>query len=121
MSSDVAAYRAAEAALWGSVDLAPAARQVRLACTGTTVRVQDVGEGDPVLFIHGGPNAGSTWAPPLAHVQELRCLLVDGPGTGLSTAFPSIAGNRSRIGAAFVGDVLDGLGLEGLRHGTHWA
>jgi 2-hydroxy-6-oxonona-2,4-dienedioate hydrolase len=112
LSSKVAAYRAAEAKLWGSVGLAPAEHQVRLASTGTTVRVQDVGEGDPVLFIHGGPNAGSTWAPMVADLPGMRCLLVDRPGTGLSASYPITAGNLSRIGAAFVGDVLDGLGLD---------
>jgi 2-hydroxy-6-oxonona-2,4-dienedioate hydrolase len=112
LPADVAAYRQAEAALWGSVGLVPVEHQVRLASTGTTVRVQEVGEGPPALFIHGGPNAGSTWAPMLAHVQGLRCLLVDRPGTGLSAPYPVTAGNLARIGAAFVGDVLDGLGLD---------
>ena len=113
MSADrLAAYRAAEAALWGTVGLRPSEHRIRLAATGTAVRVQEVGEGEPTLFIHGGPNAGSTWAPMLAHLNGLRCLLVDRPGTGLSAPYPITGSNLARIGAAFVGDVLDGLGID---------
>jgi pimeloyl-ACP methyl ester carboxylesterase len=105
-------YREAEATLWASVGLTPSEHHVRLATTGTTVRVQEVGAGQPVLFVHGGPNAGSTWASLVAHLDGLRCLLVDRPGTGLSAPYPITTSNLPRIGAAFVGDVLDGLGID---------
>jgi len=112
MSVDVAAYRAAEAALWSSFGCEPSAEHhVRLPTTGTSVRVQEVGEGPPALFLHGGPNAGSTWVPLVAHLDGLRCLLVDRPGTGLSTPYPITASNLQRIGARFVPEVLDGLGI----------
>jgi 2-hydroxy-6-oxonona-2,4-dienedioate hydrolase len=105
-------YREAEATLWGTVGLSPSEHHVRLATTGTTVRVQEVGTGEPALFVHGGPNAGSTWAPMVAHLDGFRCLLVDRPGTGLSAPYPITASNLPRIGAAFVSDVLDGLGID---------
>jgi 2-hydroxy-6-oxonona-2,4-dienedioate hydrolase len=112
MSADVRAYREAEATLWATTGRAPAAEhQVRLPTTGTTVRVQEVGEGPPVLFLHGGPNAGSTWVPLVAHLDGARCLLVDRPGTGLSAPYPITASNLPRIGARFVSEVLDGLGI----------
>jgi 2-hydroxy-6-oxonona-2,4-dienedioate hydrolase len=112
MSADAAAYRDAEATFWSSFGLSPnAEHHVRLPTTGTTVRVQEVGEGPPVLFLHGGPNAGSTWAPLVAHLDGLRCLLVDRPGTGLSAPYPITASNLPRIGARFVPDLLDGLGI----------
>jgi pimeloyl-ACP methyl ester carboxylesterase len=109
---DIARYREAEARLWSSVGLAPSERQVRLACTGTIVRVQEVGEGEPAVFLHGGPNAGSTWAPIVGRLEGLRCLLVDRPGTGLSAPYPITASNLPRVGASFVGDLLDGLGID---------
>jgi 2-hydroxy-6-oxonona-2,4-dienedioate hydrolase len=109
---DIARYREAEARLWAWAGRTPTEQQIRLAATGTSVRVQEVGEGEPALFIHGGPNAGSTWAPLVAHLEGLRCLLVDRPGTGLSAPYPVTAANLPRIGAAFVGDLLDGLGLD---------
>jgi len=105
-------YRGAERALWRSVGLEPAERRVRLAGTKTEIRVQEVGSGDPVLFIHGGPNSGSTWVPMLEHVHGYRCLIVDRPGTGLSDPYTVTARDLPRFGARFVPDVLDGLGHE---------
>jgi 2-hydroxy-6-oxonona-2,4-dienedioate hydrolase len=112
MSADVAAYRAAEATFWASIGRRPTTEhQVRLPTTGTTVRIQEVGEGPPAVFLHGGPNTGSTWIPLLAHLDGLRCLLVDRPGTGLSAPYPITATNLPRIGARFVPEILDGLGI----------
>lgn len=107
-----ALYRRAEKILWSRMACSPSERMVRLERIGTEVRVQEVGEGEPVLFIHGGPNAGSTWAPLVARMEGFRCLLVDRPGTGLSPAYAVTAENLPEIGAAFVADVLDGMGIE---------
>lgn len=107
-----AAYRAAEERFWGAYRLRPGERFVRLAATGTRVRVLEVGEGDPVLFIHGGPNAGSTWAPMVAHLTGFRCLMVDRPGTGLSEPYRLTAAGLPAFGARFVSEVLDGLELD---------
>jgi hypothetical protein len=52
-------YRCAERRLWNSVGLTPHESFVTLPRLGVEARVQEVGEGEPVLFIHGGPNAGS--------------------------------------------------------------
>jgi 2-hydroxy-6-oxonona-2,4-dienedioate hydrolase len=112
MSADVTAYRDAEAAFWATTGREPTAEHhVRLPTTGTTVRVQEVGEGPPVVFLHGGPNAGSTWIPLVERLDGLRCLLVDRPGTGLSAPYPITASNLPRIGARFVPEILDGLGI----------
>lgn len=111
MSADTTAYREAEAAYWATVGLVPTEHQVRLGTTGSTIRVQEVGEGEPVLMIHGGTNAGTTWAPLVANLRGCRCLMVDRPGTGLSPAYPITAANLPRLGEAFVADVLDGLGI----------
>lgn len=108
-------YREVERSLWASFGRQPGElreRRIVLRSTGTAVRVQETGEGEPVLFIHGGPNAGSTWAPLVAHLSGYRCLLVDRPGTGLSEDYVIRADRLPEIGAAFVGHVLDGLGLE---------
>jgi hypothetical protein len=50
-------YRKAEHRLWESVGLEPTEQYADLARIGVRVRVQQVGEGPPVLFIHGGPNS----------------------------------------------------------------
>jgi 2-hydroxy-6-oxonona-2,4-dienedioate hydrolase len=109
---NVPRYRAAEKVLWDTVGCTPAECFVQLRETGTAVRVQEVGYGPPVLLLHGGPNAGSTWAPLVAHLPGFRCLLVDRPGTGLSEPFPIRADNLESFGAAFVGDLLNGLEVD---------
>ncbi len=106
-----AKYRTAERQLWESVGREPTERRLVMAATGTGVRVQEVGRGDPVLFIHGGPNCGATWAPMLQYFDGFRCLLVDRPGTGLSEPYPVTAANLASFGASFVSDVLDGLAI----------
>ena len=105
-------YRAMEQRLWEWVGREPSERWVVLRDTGTRVRLQEVGEGDPVVFIHGGPNAGSTWAPMLRYFHGFRCLLVDRPGTGLSEPYPITAADIAEFGAGFVANLLDGLDLE---------
>ena len=108
-----AKYRAAEATFWRTQGMdVPAEHWVRLAATGTNVRVLEWGEGPPALFIHGGPNAASGWVSLVAHLEGFRCLLVDRPGTGLSEPFSMRPADIPAIGARFVADVLDGLGLE---------
>ena len=79
-----AKYREAEERLWDSAGRKPIEHFVELPRNGVRVRVQEVGEGPPALFLHGGPNSGSTWAPLLEHLEGFRCLLLDRPGTGLS-------------------------------------
>lgn len=105
-------YREAERALWRSFDRQPTEQTIALPRLGVKVRVQELGEGEPVLFIHGGPNSGSTWAPMIEHLDGYRCLIVDRPGTGLSEPYPVDRDNLAHYGSVFVGDVLDGLGVE---------
>ena len=108
------AYRDAERKLWQSVKVQPDEKLVRLETTGTEVRLQIIGDGDPVLFIHGGPNSGSTWAPIVNSFPGYTCILVDRPGTGLSEALPEVPDPRRflEIADGFVADVLDGIGIK---------
>lgn len=105
-------YREAERALWASEGLEPEEHWVTLASTGTRVRVQAVGSGDPVLLVHGGPNAGSTWVPLAPHVPGRRLLLLDRPGSGLSEPHAMDVPQVGAFADSLVGDVLDGLGLD---------
>lgn len=105
-------YRTVEQKLWRTFGKSPSERRVRLAGTGTEIRIQEVGTGEPVILIHGGPNAGSTWAPLVEHLDGYRCLVVDRPGTGLSDDYVIHATDLPRIGARFVADVLDALGID---------
>ena len=107
-----AKYREAEERLWMSVGERPQERFVTLPRIGVNVRVQEVGQGEPALFIHGGPNSGSTWAPLLEHFPGYRCLVVDRPGTGLSEPYTVTRDNLAQYGADFVGDVLKALEVD---------
>lgn len=116
MANDTVRYRAAEAALWSSFDVAPSEEWVRLT-TGEDVRVQILGDGPPVLFVHGGSVGGASWAPLVARLGDFRCLVVDRPGCGLSD--PIARGRKLRDVAeleafadGFVADLLDRLDVD---------
>jgi pimeloyl-ACP methyl ester carboxylesterase len=47
--------------------------------------VLEAGEGEPVLFLSGGPDAAATWAFAVAQMRGVRAILLDRPGTGLSS------------------------------------
>ncbi|MHB1138668.1 MAG: alpha/beta fold hydrolase [Microthrixaceae bacterium] len=107
-----AAYRSAELALWHSLGVEPSEREVELRRLGTRVRIQELGVGVPILFIHGGPSAGTNWAPLAARLDGFRSIIVDRPGSGLSDALPVDADGLGHFADEFVVDLLDGLGLE---------
>ena len=115
MGVDEVRYRAAEAALWRAEGVTPTEERVRLPRLDTDVRVQVVGDGPPVLFLHGVANAGTSWAPLAARLPGFRCLLLDRPGCGLSpvaaraTTTPDAFGSFAETLAV---DVLDALGIE---------
>jgi 2-hydroxy-6-oxonona-2,4-dienedioate hydrolase len=96
------------------VGVSPLQRQVRLR-SGGIVRVQEVGEGHPVLFVHGVSNAGTSWMSLIAGLEGFRCIALDRPGCGLSE--PIAGGPLSDIDAVesyadtLLRDVLDGLEL----------
>ncbi len=108
-----ASYRRAETALWDSIGLVPTEQRIPFPGMDGTVRVQEVGEGPATLFIHGGPNSGSTWVPILPYLSAVKAILIDRPGTGLSDNLPigEIA-DLERFGDHLVASVLDGLGIE---------
>ena len=103
-------YREAEGRLWSFVGVEPAEQRVRLSDPDLEVRVQTVGEGPPVLFLHGGPNAGSTWAPIVPYLGGFKCLIVDRPGTGLSDPHV-LTDDVHGFARSFPIQVLDGLGV----------
>ncbi len=105
-------YRAAEARHWDHYNIRPKEHFLDLAPLNAKVRVQEIGEGEPVLFVHGGPNAGSTWASLVAELQDFRCLLLDRPGSGLSEPVDITRYDFRQFGADLLSSVLDELGLQ---------
>ena len=108
-----ARYREAERQLWASLGAAPTERRLRLGRTAVDVRVQDLGDGPPVVFIHGANTSGASWAALAGRLAGFRCILLDRPGTGLSAPIvPPIDADRlPGFAESLVVDVLDGLGV----------
>ena len=110
-----ARYRNAERRLWASLGVSPTERRLHLSHSGVGVRVQEVGEGPAVVFVHGGSNSGTSWAPLVAQLEDFRCILLDRPGCGLSDPLATNFDNVERLGAfadALIVDVLDAMGLD---------
>jgi len=105
---------AAEGRLWGSLGVQPVEHRVGLARTGITVRVTEVGEGRPTVFVHGATVAGASWADLAASLSGVRCLLVDRPGCGRSEPLPEPGNFDAWVEAAgdLVVDVMDAFELE---------
>lgn len=104
----------AEDRVWREVGAVPRARNVHLRRLGVDVRVQEVGDGPPALFLHGTSVTGTSWANLVAALPRVRCLLVDRPGCGDSDPLPGSVTLASLLSAAddLVADVLDALELE---------
>lgn len=108
--SNAERYRAAEARLWEeTVGVLPFERVIPLPGLGLRVRVLESGGGPPLLFIHGGPNAASTWAPLVAKLQGFRCILVDRPGCGLSDPPPHPIRSVRAFSASLVAELVESL------------
>jgi 2-hydroxy-6-oxonona-2,4-dienedioate hydrolase len=125
---DESRYRHAERLLWTDAGASPTEHRLHLDRNDVDVRVQEVGQGPPVLFVHGGPGAsGAQWAHLAAQLPGLRCLLLDRPGTGLSAASPLADATAVRHECeTLVPDVLDAMGIErahlvGSSHGGYVA
>lgn len=106
--------RHAEDALWASLGVHPAEHRLHLPTLGIEVRIQELGSGRPVLFIHGGSTCGTSWADLAAAMPGFRCLLLDRPGTGASDPLPeppTSLGQLAGVADTLVPDVLDALGL----------
>jgi 2-hydroxy-6-oxonona-2,4-dienedioate hydrolase len=115
MAVDVQRYLEAERRLWDRLGVTPTDRRVRLA-SGGEVRVQEVGEGTPFVLLHGGSIAGTSWATLAVALDDVRCILVDRPGCGLSD--PIVGGPLRDLRSVqayadrLLSDLLDALALD---------
>jgi haloalkane dehalogenase len=61
----------------------------RVPVLGTEMAYVDVGEGDPIVFLHGNPTSSYLWRNVVPHVQHLgRCIAPDLVGMGESGKLP---------------------------------
>jgi pimeloyl-ACP methyl ester carboxylesterase len=102
-------YRLKERRLWEGAS--PREHVLELRRPGIRVRVLEVGDGRPALFVHGVMTAGSSFAPLATRMKGVRCLVIDRPGCGLSEPW-TLEGPTFRSEAVTVLEaLLDALGL----------
>lgn len=107
-------FRDAERRLWSSLGVVPTERRIHLANLDIDVRLQETGDGQPVLFVHGGTTSGLSWASLARRLSGFRCLLLDRPGTGASQPLRTPIARKTlpEMGDTMIVDVLDALGLD---------
>lgn len=77
------------------------------------VHYLDVGQGRPVVLVHGGDGGGANWFRVMGPLsKQYRVLAPDLPGFGLSSWLEP-ARPLGRMGAEWLGKWLDGLGVGG--------
>ncbi|MGH2811731.1 MAG: alpha/beta fold hydrolase [Actinomycetota bacterium] len=109
-----ARYREAEGRLWESVGVTASEQMVRLKRNAVTVRIQEIGDGPPVVFLHGANSSGSSWASLAARLEGFRRIVLDRPGTGLSGPLDKVLDTETlpEFAETVVIDLLDALELE---------
>ena len=108
-------YQRAEQQLWQRYGEQPSERFVELASPPVRLRVVEAGAGDPVVFIGGTGGTGAYWAPLVEELGGFRCLLMDRPGWGMSSAVDYGKYEFKAMVTDVLRGLLDSFGLEKVR------
>jgi pimeloyl-ACP methyl ester carboxylesterase len=119
-------FEQAERRLIAACGVQVASRRVRLADPPVAVRVLEVGDGPPLVLVHGSGMSASTWAPLMPCLGRRRLIAFDLPGFGLSDALDYSGRALREHAVAQLTSLLDALGLErapivGTSLGGMWA
>ncbi|HYO73792.1 MAG TPA: alpha/beta hydrolase [Archangium sp.] len=91
---------------------APGHRTRRVRWSGGTTQIIELGEGPPLLLLHGGLGEAIQWANILpALAQKHRVMAVDRPGHGLADPFDYGKVDLLACARRFLGELLDAEGL----------
>lgn len=91
---------------------APGHRTRRVRWSGGTTQLIELGEGPPLLLLHGGMGEAVQWAHILpALARKHRVLAVDRPGHGLADPFDYRGVDLLEHARRFLGELLDAEGL----------
>jgi pimeloyl-ACP methyl ester carboxylesterase len=104
-------YREAERAFWGRYGLEPEERFLELDAPSVRLRVLEVGSGQPVVFVHGTVGPGG-WASLVSELPGFRCLVLDRPGWGLSSALDYSGREYGTVVADVLRGAVDALGID---------
>ena len=119
-------FEQAERRLFAACGVQVASRRVRLADPPVAVRVLEVGDGPPLVLVHGSGMSASTWGPLMPYLGTHRLIAFDLPGFGLSDPFDYGGRSLRAHAVAQLTSLLDALGLErapivGTSLGGMWA
>jgi pimeloyl-ACP methyl ester carboxylesterase len=125
-NGSTAAFEQAERRLFAACGLELRARRVRLADPPLEVRVLELGEGPPLLLVHGSGMSASTWAPLMAQLPGRRVIALDLPGFGLSDPYDYGGRSLREHAVAQLTSLLDAVELQrapvvGTSLGAMWA
>jgi pimeloyl-ACP methyl ester carboxylesterase len=105
-------YRQAEQAVWRHYGLEPSEQFIEIESLAARLRIQEVGSGEPIVFVHGGLWPAVALAPLVRELAGYRCILIDRPGCGLSSPVDWRKQNIRSVATRVMGGVVDALGLE---------
>ncbi len=106
-------FRQSQAALLAQDGGRIQSRFVEIAEPRMRVQVLEGGTGEPVVFLHGGNGVAAQWEPLLSRMSDgFHVYAPDRPGCGLSTMFDYRGVPFREHAVAFVGSVMDALGLK---------
>jgi pimeloyl-ACP methyl ester carboxylesterase len=111
MTSRHARNAGPEASVFAHYGVEPHARTMMLREPQVTVRVSEVGTGEPALLLHGITLSAVHWAPLMARLPSSRCLAIDMPGHGGSGGVDFARVDLRRWHVTMLGNCLDALGL----------
>jgi len=104
----------AEADVFATYSLNPRVTHVQLKKPRVSLRVTEVGDGEPTLFLHGFSLCTAHWAPLLAQLPSLRSIAVDMPGHGGSEGVDFRGVDLRRWFKDMLIGILDALGLDSI-------
>jgi pimeloyl-ACP methyl ester carboxylesterase len=91
---------------------APDSRVSRIRWSQGETQLLELGEGPPLLLVHGGADGAFEWVPILpALARNRRVLVVDRPGHGLADPFDYKGVDLLEHARTFLRDILDALDL----------
>ncbi len=102
----------AEADVYAAYSLKPRIHQLRLQSPRMELRVTEVGDGEPTLFLHGFSLCSAHWAPLIAQLSSLRSIAIDLPGHGGSAGVDFSGVDLRRWFRDMLTNCLDELGLD---------
>jgi len=100
-----------EASLFAHYGVEPRARTMALQEPQVTVRVSEVGSGEPALLLHGITLGAVHWAPLMARMSSVRCIALDMPGHGGTSSVDFADVDLRLWHVAMLRSCLDTLGL----------